>query len=177
MGKIMLYKAGRMCQSLSVITPASTNSRFYIDTNSYKATDGTTLTGIICTTYANATVAVSTVNNMSLFRSITGYVSPDTVSDFDASDYTTNEISNISYTRTESVSKNGRILNISATNNGASAVSVGSIKFTKSLVVRDTDGHDGNYTCLICGYFLDTPVTIEAGATKTFAVNIDCWNY
>ena len=174
MGKLMLYGAGRACQ---IITCKDNDSGVvYMTVPTFKDTSGTDRNTISKTT--SSSYVSNFKENASLFMNLTGYISTDTIDDFtlDTSKtkaYQTNAIADISYTRSSAVSTNGRTYTITATNDGASAVSVSSIKFTKTVWYNNNTSS----TCLTVGYFLDTPVTIEAGATKTFAVNIDCWNY
>lgn len=167
MGKLMLYSAGRAM--LSQCCHATSDA--YGDTPTYKTLDGQSYSKL-----GYAKTAAQAVKVYGFCQSLTGYVSADTVEDFSLDHYTTRELANISYSRTEAGNVNGRAYTITATNNNASAVTVGSIKFTKTINYA-TSGAAGDKVALISGYFLDTPVTIEAGATKTFAVNIDCWNY
>ena len=175
MSKIILYNAGRVAQSLTTTNQNNGNSAQPISTANFKDTSNTSHTTLFFSEYTT-TLGVSSLLNISLFNDITGYVSADELADFNVSDYTTNEISDITYTRAKSLSINGAIYTITATNNGASDVDVGSIKFTKNLY-GTSGGPSVPWTCLVFGYFLDNPVTIGVGETKTFAVNFDCINY
>lgn len=170
MGKLMLYGAGRACQSLACLSPGSNGT----NVTAFKDKDGNSRNALA---YGTGTNSTQYNKNTGYFRDLTGYISADTIEDFDLTDYTTNAIANVSSSSSSAQSgTNGRIYTITATNNNTEAIIVASIKFTKTIAYFYSNSF-GDCTALICGYFLDTPVTIEAGATKTFAVNIDCWNY
>lgn len=171
MGKLMLYGAGRACQIAS--SKGTDSGVTYATIHAYKDTSGNTYNTIGNSSGSN--YSGTTCNNIQYLKDLTGHISADTLADFTLDDYNANALSDIGYTRTMATNTNGVIYTITATNNGASAVTVGSIKFAKNVYYKSNSSNV--CSCLIAGYFLDTPVTIEAGATKTFAVNIDCWNY
>lgn len=180
MGKLLLYGAGRAIQSYACGLPSTTGG---YQTNSYKDTSGNSYSSIwIWIKSYNTSSATNTANKvieqLKWLDGLTGACSADTEADFDLVDYTTNAIADVSVSQSNLATVNGRIYTVTATNNGASDVSVGSIKFTKGIYAPagETDSPTAQ-TCLICGYFLDNPVTLGVGETKTFAVNFDCWNY
>ena len=174
MGKLMLYGAGRSLQCLHL------NLDYNIANNkssvpSFKTTNGSSYSAIYnFKTSSNSNVFDKSKKVLYLFDGWKGSISSDNLENFDVQQYAPNSLSNINYSRSNSVTISNRIYTINATNNNTNSIIVNSIQFTKTLVLWDGGAEQ---TVLVAGYFLDEPVTIEAGKTKTFAVNIDCWNY
>ncbi len=163
MGKILLYKAGRACLALQ-----SGASSFH----TFKDVNGDDCWGLVYDTTQPATTLRKIVNDLKVYNDLTGYASEDTEEDFSLDHYSTREIANVSYSRTSATSTGGIVYTIQVTNDSSAEISVGSIKFTKTLDTAN-GGSLATSTCLLWGYFLDTPVTIGVGETKTFAINLD----
>ncbi len=174
MGKILLYRPGRACVAgqLNVLDEwGQTGGGRYV--HPYKGITGTEQTYLYIGT---SSYAAECLNNLQLYANLTGYVSADTENDFsldlsDEKSYAIRDVANIGYSRSSSVGRGYRIYTISATNNGSSEVTVNSIKFVKSIMYWG--GSSSKMDCLVLGYFLDSPVTIGVGETKTFAINLD----
>lgn len=172
MGKILLYSAGRACQSLSsnILVPsgvATASVQGFLDTS------GNTKTELYIS--AGSNYASATITNLRFMNGLTSYVSNDKDTDFDISHYTTRELSDITYnSRASTSSVSGCIYTVSVTNTSSESQEINSIKFTKRLYSSSTSS---SITCLILGYFFDSAVTLASGETKTFAVNLDFRNY
>jgi len=169
MGKILLYSAGRACQSFLSNTGAVNNE---LTVHPYKDINGAQYTGLYWADNNNVYFV-----NASIYNGVTGYISADTEQDFsldlsDAKSYETRDFQNISYSRSSSNQTGGKIYTIQATNNGSEAITVCSLKFRKNIK-RKTNSGATDTDCVLWGYFLDAPVTIGVGETKTFAINID----
>ena len=167
MGKILLYKAGK---AVMAYLCAPTTSSLQSSVKPFKLLDGTEVDYLFYGT-GGGDDGNLVGKNARLFNDCTVYASEDTENDFSLDHYTTREISNLSYSRTSSAQLAGRIYTIQITNNGASSVDVGSLKFTK--VLRQTRNANYSAGSLMFGYFFDAPVTIDAGETKTFAINFE----
>ena len=167
MGKILLYPAGRACMSI-LCNPAlygTNNDRYH--THNYKIVSGAQKTG----------VQMDKMDNIQIYSGLTSYASADTEEDFsldlsNAKSYEIRGISNLTYTRGETAQIGGRTLTLQVTNGGADSITVNSLKFSK-VVYYSTDSGKGSGEALLWGYFLDSPVTIGVGETKTFAINLD----
>lgn len=166
MGKILLYKPGRACQAL-LAKPTQSGSYSAL-VHPFKAIDGTEKSALLY--YSNN--FSNSMENIQFYDGLTGYASADTENDFSLNHYTIRDIPGVTYSRTSSAQTGGKVYTIQVTNTGSEAITVGSIKFTKTIHAMAGESQS-NLNCVILGYFFDEPVTIEAGTTKTFAVNFD----
>ena len=170
MGKIKLYKAGLACQALQT-NPSDASVANFKATHDFKDTSGNTCNGLMWNT-TGTNQLINSAKALQYYSDLTGYVSADTETDFSLDHYARREISNITYTRSNTAQTGGRIYTLQITNGNSAEISVGSIKFEKMIFALKS-GSSSSVTCLIFGYFFDTPVTIPAGGTKTFVVNFD----
>lgn len=167
MGKVLLYGAGKACLAMQCAPTTETDG---YSTNPFKVLNGTQYNSMYYYTYSTSNYQ-SMMPSFQIYNGLTGYASADTEDDFSLEHYTTREISNVSYVRTATAERGGRVYSIRVTNNNSESVSVGSIKFTKSIAcpAKSSTGKDA----LILGYFFDSAVTINPGESKTFAIEFN----
>lgn len=185
MGKILLYRAGRAAISLLSTPSGSIGSGGKRNVNTWKDENGDEYSTWYFDT-SSSTTNGNIIYYMSIFNGggstggqstnpdLKGYASADTEEDFSLDHYTTREIANLTYSRNESPQTAGRIITTQVTNNGSEAVTVNSLKFVKKVKAYPSGSSSASdKNALLWGYFLDSPVTIGVGETKTFALNFD----
>lgn len=107
------------------------------------------------------------------YMCLVGYASAETIDNFDYNSYTKSDIAGVTYARGETDNIASHTYNITITNKNSSAVTVNSVKFTKSILWADNN--TPNHVCesLLWTYYLDNAVTIAPNEVKTISVTFD----
>ena len=169
-GTFKKFIAGLAVESLSTATFTTMPNSTRIDVIPYKATDGTN--------YNNAWSSTSSSNGKYQIAKIpyvglTPVATSDKLEDYSLNDYLlSNAVGTTTCTRSQTINLTGSSLVYAVTvTAGASDITVKCIKFTKALNgVPDGSTAATDHTALVCGYYLETPLTITAGTSQTINV-------
>lgn len=120
-----------------------------------------------------STMSQSTHNNYNM-RNLIPVATSDSIGNYDVTDYTAISAANINYTTQRTIQPTSARLTyaITITNNDTSSVTVSCIKFCKRFIsaYRTSDCTATWSNALCYGYFLDNPITLEAGESATLSV-------
>lgn len=168
--KIKYYKPAIASMSLGCKNLVSTNQATTV--GAYQSVEGTSYSTLNLSRYSSDYYAPS-VNNLSTYKGYTAYASSEVETNFDIDDYATpSDFTDLTINKTETITLYGISYILEITNNGSEAVTVNSFKFTKNLYPSGSQAK----TCLMSVVYLDSPVTIAVGATKTVTVNFSFYN-
>ena len=171
--KIKYYKPAISSMALGC-KAGSTSSTHAPTVPEYKATNGTSYTKLYLG-YADSGSALKSVSNLQPYRLLTAYASAEVETNFDIDEYASpsSELSDLTIVKTETSTTYGNSYILEITNNGSAAATVNSFKFIRTLY---TTGQNVSAECLMFVVYLDSPLTIAVGATKTVTVNFSFYN-
>lgn len=133
----------------------------------YKTTDGNK--------YQYLVVGQSSANDwggsLIPYQSMVPVATADDISNYSLDDYQISAIGTTSYTKIQSIVANSAsILYVITITSGDNDITVKCIKFSKSVMYDRVSSYKKNM--LTCGYYLDEPLTIPAGESRTITIEM-----
>ena len=172
MGTLKKFRAGLSNESMILIPLDMSKVNEFSTTDypvpTFKDTNGNSFSNIRLYGYTSGYVSHA-VEAMSPYSFITPFATADLLEDYDVEDYEVTSVATItsnSMARTVTGNTVTKTHTLTISNTGSSAVTVGCIKFKRKVIV----GNDNVKQCLVLGYYLDTPLSIGAGETKTLTI-------
>lgn len=174
MGTMKKYIAASSFESAQLCMGADTTSVSIIPFKTITGTD-------INSTYyygsnACSNAYVLTMNNMNL-RNLIPVATADEINNYDVNDYLATSVATLNYTTQRIVQSDmcRLVYVITLTNNDTMDKTINCIKFTKRFVKTYASGNcTANYDNALCyGYFLDEPVTLAAGESKSLSISFE----
>lgn len=168
MGKLRFYQPFFSLIAGLITTDAYSGSAVTVPT--YKDTSGTEHT----TLYLGASPSYNDElkSMVHFFQGMTAYATADLSDNYSISDYSAQNIENSSVNIQQifrlTAYSTGQVVTI--TNNSEEQKNVNCIKFVKNLYYNYSTTRKS--PCLICGYYLDTPLTLAAGESKTITIEM-----
>ena len=168
-GTFKKFIGGIAFESLSTYTGALPTGT-EMATPPYKQTNGTARTGI-GTNRGTSNEDTWRKYNQQLapYFNLTAKATADVLADYDINDYQVVAVGTTTTSKTRQVNSTGATTLYTVTiTAGAEDITVGCIKFTKQ--VTENAYTSTQYDVLVCGYYLETPITITAGTSQTINV-------
>ena len=171
MGSIKKYQAGLSLEYINFDpnTESTVSSNVQSNVPAYKDVNGNSRTTIAL--YTSSFNAKECRRNTTPYSFLKAVASTETLSQYNVSNYALNSVGSADYSAASS--GEAKTITVGVTNNTASSITVGSIKFYKTI--NWSTNSQPNCTCdvLICAYFFDEPKVLEPNEEFTTAIKFD----